>query len=149
MATKITDSLYLGDSFDAELLQFSNPLNITAVVNVALEADYPVDGITNIHVAMEDGVIPASSFEKVLAAIAENLQSGRVLVHCLFGASRSVVLVSLHLAITEGTSFDSALRRVKRLRDQTGDPAPESIDSAKLYLAKRNRKRKSNSGGSR
>src|ERR1700693_2871746 len=118
MATKVCDNLYLGDGLDAELLQFSNPLNITAVVNVALEKDETVAGITNIHIAMEDGSIPASSFDRALAAIVDNLNSGRVLVHCLFGASRSVVLVSLHLATTEGISVDLALTRIKKLRNQ-------------------------------
>jgi protein-tyrosine phosphatase len=150
MATKILDQLYLGDSLDAEMLQFSNPLNITAVVNVALESDDDISGITNIHVPMEDGNIQAKEFDKALREVADHIQSGRVLLHCLFGASRSVVVLALYLAVTEGTSFDSALKRIKKLRNQKGDPAPETVDSAKHYLEQRRRKlKKSKSGESR
>ena len=76
MATKINDNLYVGDALDAELVQFENPLAITAVVNVALVADTPVDGITNIQVPMEDGWIPAAAFDRALRAIGDHIQSG-------------------------------------------------------------------------
>jgi len=148
MATRITDNLFLGDALDAEMLQFENSLGIATVVNVAHEPDVQISEITNIHVPMNDGDVSAVTFDRALQAIADHIQSGRVLVHCLFGASRSVVVVSLYLAITEGVSFDAALKLVKRLRNQKGDPEPETMDSARFYLAKRNRKRKSKSGGS-
>jgi dual specificity phosphatase 12 len=149
MATKILDTLYLGDASDAELLTFTNPLNIGTVVNVSLGQGEPADGILNVHVPMEDGEISARSFNRALKAIEENLNAGRrVLVRCVMGISRSVVVVALHLAITDGTSFEASLDRVKKLRVEA-DPSPEAVDSAKQYLKQRNRKlKKSTSGGS-
>ena len=56
------------------------------------------------------------------------------------GASRSVAVVELHLATTEGISFDVALKRIKKLRGQKGDPAPETMDSARRYLRQHKRR---------
>ena len=138
MVTQIDEKLFLGDELDAKLLQSENPLNINAVVNVENDPDEPVDGINNVHVPMmDDGNVPAEAFEVALDAIDENLRSGPVLVHCAMGASRSVVVVALHLALTEDISFDTAMQRVKKLRVQA-DPAPETVDCGKRYLSQRN-----------
>jgi protein-tyrosine phosphatase len=118
-----------------------NPLCITAVVNVALEPDDPVEGIINLHVPMEDGVIPMMAFDRALTAIEEHIQSGRVLVHCVMGVSRSVTVVALHLAMTERLALIEALKLVKELRIQA-DPTPETVESAMRYLSQRYQRRK-------
>ena len=133
------EKLFLGDVLDAKLLRSENPLNIKAVVNVENDLDEPVDGVNNVHVPMmDDGTVPAKAFDAALSAIAENLRSGPVLVHCAMGASRSVVVVALHLALTEDISLETALQWVKKLRVQA-DPAPETVDCGKRYLGQRNR----------
>jgi protein-tyrosine phosphatase len=135
MITKIKENLYIGDALDAKLLQFQNPLNIKAMVNVSYDPDEPVDGVTDVHIPMMDnGKIPAKAFDVALAAIAEQLRFGPVLVHCALGASRSVVLVALHLVLTGGASFDIALERVKKLHVQA-NPSPETVNSGKRYLS--------------
>jgi protein-tyrosine phosphatase len=115
------------------MLHFHNQQCITAVVNVALEPDDPVEGIINLHVPMEDGLIPQVAFDRALRAIAEHIRSGRVLVHCVLGVSRSVTVVALHLATTEGLPLKEALSLVKELRVQA-DPASEVVSSAMRYM---------------
>jgi protein-tyrosine phosphatase len=138
MVTRIDERLFLGDGLDAKLLQSENPLNIKAVVNVENDPDEPVDGINNVHVPMmDDGSVPAEAFDVALNAVAEYLRSGPVLVHCTMGASRSVVVVALHLALTKEISLETALLRVKNLRVQA-DPASETVECGKRYLGQRN-----------
>jgi protein-tyrosine phosphatase len=145
MITKITEKLYLGDALDAKLLQVENPLKIKAIVNVSYDPDEPVDEIANVYVPMmDDGNIPPKAFDVALAAIAENLRSGPVLVHCSMGVSRSVVVVALHLALTSGASLNTeservnalyaALERVQNLRAQS-KPSPETVKSGVRYLS--------------
>jgi Dual specificity phosphatase, catalytic domain len=140
MATTINDQLFIGSAFDAGLLQFSNPLNIGAVVNVALEPDDPVEGIVNVHIPMDDGEISERTFDKALAAI----RGISNLTACWFtvaGTSRSAVVITLYLATTEGISLDAALFRLKKLRPKVS-PTPETLESAKRYLEQRKRKLK-------
>ena len=133
MATQVNDNLFIGDAQDAGMLQFANPLCIAAVVNVSLTPDDPAEGIPNIHVPMEDGMVPPMAFDLALKAIAEHIQSGRVLVHCVMGISRSVIIAALYVATTKGLSLREALSLVKSLRVQA-DPTPETVESAKRYL---------------
>jgi protein-tyrosine phosphatase len=134
MATKICEKLYLGDAIDAKLLKWQNPLNIEAVVNVSYDPDEAVDGIKNVHVPMMDnGKIPPKAFDVALTAIAENLRSGAVLVHCAMGVSRSVVVVGLYLALNDRVSLNAALERIKKLRVEA-NPAPGTVNSGKRYL---------------
>ena len=149
MATRMLERLYLGDALDADLLTVTNPLNIGTVVNVALEPDHSICGIFNVHIPMDDGEIPAAAFDRALRAIVEQTQAGLVLCHCVMGISRSVVVVALHLAITDGTSFAASLDRVKKLRVEA-DRSPEAANSAKQYLMQRTQKlKKPTSGGGR
>lgn len=145
MVTKITDNLYLGDALDAKLLRVENPLNIKTIVNVSHDPDESVDGIINIHVPMMDnGKIPPKAFDVALGAMAENLRSGPVLVHCSMGVSRSVVVVALHLALTGVASLNTelervnalytGLERVQNLRAQS-KPSPETVKSGIRYLS--------------
>jgi protein-tyrosine phosphatase len=134
MVTEIDEKLYLGNALDAKALQWDNPLNIRAVINVSYEPDEPVDGIKNVHVPMMDnGNIPAKAFDVALSAIAENLRSGPVLVHCAMGVSRSVVVVALYLALNSRISLNTALERVQQLHAQA-NPAPGTVDSGKRYF---------------
>jgi protein-tyrosine phosphatase len=135
VVTRIKEGLYLGDALDAKLLQSANPLNIKTVINVSYETDEAVNGIKNVHIPMMDnGRIPPKTLDDALAAIAEDLRSGPVLVHCAMGVSRSVVLVALHLALTSGASLEVALDRVKELHPKA-NPAPETVNSGKRYLS--------------
>jgi protein-tyrosine phosphatase len=89
----------------SEGTDLGNIEDITAVVNVALEPDDPIDGSESIHVPMEDG----EQFDRALAAISAHIESGRVLVHCVMGVSRSAVVVALFFATTEGITLDAAV----------------------------------------
>ena len=139
MPTRIATHLYPGDALDAELLSVANPENIEVNVNVASEADEPLDGIINIHVPMDDGEISAGSFDHAIQAISEQTQSGRVLVHCEMGISRAAVVVALFLAVNQGISLDDALTRIKKLRHQIR-PTSKALESAKRYLEQRSGK---------
>jgi protein-tyrosine phosphatase len=57
------------------------------------------------------------------------------------GTSRSAVVITLYLAITEGISLDAALFWLKKLRPMVS-PTPETLESAKQYLERRKRKLK-------
>ncbi len=133
--TKVNERLYVGGRDDVLQLAFDNSTGITAVVNVATEEDpLLLPDISCVHVAVDDGIeIPAAVFHIVLGAIREHVMSGKVLVHCVGGFSRSPLFVATHLAISEQVELDVVLERIRRVRSHI-DPSAKGISSAKNYL---------------
>jgi hypothetical protein len=53
--TKVWERLYVGDAHDAGHLSFSNPLGITAVVNVNEAPNHSMrDGIKHVHFPLDE-----------------------------------------------------------------------------------------------
>jgi protein-tyrosine phosphatase len=133
--TKVFERLYVGDAHDADRLSASNPLGITAVVNVSIETNQQRrDGIQYVHFPLDESErIPPRRFEQVMTAIGQLVRTGNVLVHCIAGSSRSPVIVALYMHVVGYKNFDDALSELRDLRSVVA-PSKLVIESANSYL---------------
>jgi len=136
--TKILERLYLGSASDADRLAVANPAGISAVINVSTEkSEHKGPGLAYLHFPVRDGAsIEPWIFEQVITAIAEQIRSGKVLVHCSAGMSRSPVMVAVYLRYAGHECFECALQTIAELRPLI-DPNPLLVLSAKRYLRMR------------
>lgn len=118
-ASKILPRLYLSDMYTATDPITLKRLGITHVVSVVeyMWHEYPAD-IAHHCVPIHDN--PASDieslFDAVIAWIKRAMDAGedsRVLVHCMWGMSRSASIVIAYLMATLGMSLDASLAHVK------------------------------------
>ena len=133
--TRILERLYLGCAGDADDLAVSNPLGITAVVNVETQPNRSKrDGIRYVHFPINESarVLPGT-FGPVMAALSQLIRTGKVLVHCEAGSSRAPVVTALYLHVVGYRAFDEALAEIKALRPVVS-PSKSIIASAKAYL---------------
>jgi protein-tyrosine phosphatase len=116
--TQIWERLFLGSFYDAERLGRANPLGIATVVSLSETAPCNTrPGITYIHFPIEDArEIPVGQFEAIIAAIAENIRRGKVLIHCGSGISRAPVLTAAYLHVVGYKDLDAALAEIAVLR---------------------------------
>jgi protein-tyrosine phosphatase len=133
--TKVFERLYLSDVHDADRLSVSNPLAITAVVNVSMETNqHRRDEIKYVHFPWDETEkIPTHRFEQVITAISQLVRTRNVLVHCIAGSSRSPVIVALYMHILGYKNFDDALSELRSLRPVVA-PSALVIERAKAYL---------------
>jgi len=133
--TKVFERLYVGDASDAEWLSASNPLGITAVVNVnETPNDSRRDGIKYVHIPLDETRrVPPPTFKQVMTAIGQLIRGGKVLVHCAAGSSRSPVVVALYMDVVGYENFDDALSELRGLRSVVS-PSKLVIEGAKAYL---------------
>jgi protein-tyrosine phosphatase len=133
--TKVFERLYVGDASDTEWLSDSNPLGITAVVNVNEARNHSRrDGIKYVHFPLDETRrVPPRVFEQVMTAIGQLIRVGKVLVHCAAGSSRSPVVVALYMDAVGYKNFDDALSELRELRPVVS-PSKLVIESAKAYL---------------
>lgn len=116
--SKITDRIYIGSSNDAQDKQMLSDKKITAILNVSLKSDNPVDGIEYVHLPLYDS--HGNSLRLILSVL-EALRyllekHQKVLVHCRYGIKRSPAIVALYL-YEYGNCFDyyeEALVHVRR-----------------------------------
>lgn len=136
MITKIFERLFLGDVDNANQLGASNPLGITSVVTLCSERPAPRrTGINYVRLPLRDGCpVPPEMLQVVEAAIREGVRTGKVLVHCVSGVSRSPVMVALYVHQVGYKDFDSALRWIQELRPVVY-PSPEVMESVRNYLS--------------
>jgi len=133
--TKVFERLYVGDALDADRLAVTNPLDITAVLNVSIEANQQRrEGIKYVHLPLNETerILP-HRFEKVTKAISQLVRAGNVLVHCAAGSSRSPVIVALYMHVVGYKNFDDSLSQLRGLRSVVA-PSKLVIESAKAYL---------------
>lgn len=135
--------LFLGGRRDAVRLGIDNSLKITILINLSLE-DFRqrLKGICHQHFPLPDHeVIPPPALEGPLAAIAHHIRSGRVLLCCDAGLSRSVALAALYLHVVGYTSYEDALRAIGLFREVDVSPAMKrSVESYIELLAKEEQK---------
>jgi atypical dual specificity phosphatase len=133
--TKVFERLYLGDANDAEWLSASNPLGITAVVNVNEAPNRSRrDGIKYVHFPLDETRrVQPRTLEQVMTAIGQLIRGGKVLVHCAAGSSRSPVVVALYMDVVGYRNFDDALSELKGLRSVVS-PSKLAVESAQAYL---------------
>jgi protein-tyrosine phosphatase len=135
VVTRVFERLYLGDAGDAERLAVSNPLGITAIVNVNSGRNRSKrDRIEYVHLAFDESerASPAK-FERALIAIAGLIRRGKVLVHCEIGSSRSPVVVALYMHVIGYKNFDDALAELHELRPVVA-PSDWMLECANAYL---------------
>eukprot|EP01134_Creolimax_fragrantissima_P001406 CFRG1406T1 len=117
--TEVLDYLYLGNKRNSADIDNLKNLGITHVLNVAKECTQPLEkslGLQYKNVPLLD-----STEEDILSILEETirfiddakLSSGKVLVHCVGGISRSVSVVLAYLVRTHGMTLDTAYAFMK------------------------------------
>ena len=118
--SKITDKVYIGDQRDAKRNR-----NRFTIFTVAIECTFKGD----YYVPIVDGLDRRNVGQLRKAVdILDQLTSmnGRVLVHCVGGASRSPIVVAGYL-MRRGMSIDKALTYIKHRREAV-DPNPDLVE---------------------
>lgn len=119
--SQVTDSLYLS-GIRAITLGAVRTLGITTIVNCSIDLpDLPIgaENVEYIRVRVDDSPLFDMSvyFDPVSDRIQEvSLQGGKVLVHCMAGASRSPTLCLAYLMKYHGMRLRDAFRYLKSRR---------------------------------
>jgi protein-tyrosine phosphatase len=133
--TQVWQRLFLGSLDDAERLGKANPLRINTVLS--LSENLPCSmrrEITYLHIPIEDEKkIPVGQFNAIIAAIAEHIRRGKVLVHCGGGVSRAPVMTAAYLQLVGYADFDTALAEIAELRPIVS-PSAILAASVKVHL---------------
>ncbi len=116
----ILDRLAIGDLSDAKNTTMLRECGITAIINVAKEAQYEPEMkfFDYYKVSIDDGqAMDFSHLSEAVEFIHSRIRHGRVLVHCLMGVSRSstIVLCYLHEC---GFSLREAMNLIKKKRPE-------------------------------
>ncbi|KAH7883468.1 protein-tyrosine phosphatase-like protein [Phlebopus sp. FC_14] len=117
-------SLYLGPCSTASSKPFLTTNSITHVLSVGATPAHEVEGVTYHRISLSDS--PSSSISKVCDSackiIDDALQSknntGKILVHCSAGISRSPMVVAAYLMKCRGMTLKAALKQIVEARPQ-------------------------------
>jgi len=136
----ILDRLAIGDLSDAKNEQILRDSGITAILNVAQEAnpEPDLDHFDYYKVNIDDGqAMDLSHIGDAVDFIHSRIRQGKVLVHCLMGVSRSstIVLCYLHEC---GFSLRNAMNLIKRKRPDA-QPHVALYNSVQEYYLKKDR----------
>lgn len=131
-------SLYLGPCSAASSKQFLTTNAITTVLSVGASPSGRLDGVTYHRVSLSDS--PSSSIANVCdaactiidAALNSRNGTGKILVHCSAGISRSPMVVAAYLMKRRHMSLKAALRQILQARPQVS-PNPGFLQQLK-YL---------------
>jgi atypical dual specificity phosphatase len=117
-------SLYLGPCSAASSKPFLTGNSITHVLSIGANPSAKVDGVTYYRLSLSDSV--SSSISKITAAaceiidgsIASKKGTGKILVHCSAGISRSPTVIATYLMKRKGMTLKAALGQIIRVRPQ-------------------------------
>ncbi|KAH3760508.1 dual specificity protein phosphatase 1 [Pelomyxa schiedti] len=120
----VIPGLYLGDQINAYDRQTLSRFNITHVLSVAVITNMEAhvrafpSGVVLDAMTLPDevGADITCYFHRAIDFIDQALQRGSVLVHCVWGMSRSPTIVIAYLMQRKGMSFWAALRYLKHVR---------------------------------
>jgi protein-tyrosine phosphatase len=134
--TQITDQIYIGTYHAAQMLDFTNRVGITHILNCTPDAHAGLKKFNVRQLNIMDGYeTPAESIRFALMTIASAIHNhGRILVHCHAGISRSVSIVCAHFMYA-GFSWDEAMDFVRSRRPQAF-PHPNIERSIKHFFGK-------------
>ena len=117
-------SLYLGPCSAASSQPFLTQNSITHVLSIGANPSTKVDGVTYHRLSLSDSVLSVISktidmaCEIIDRAIASKNGSGKILVHCSAGISRSPTVVTGYLMKRKGMDLKAALGQIVRVRPQ-------------------------------
>ncbi len=133
--SRLCSRLYLGGIKDAERLAADNSAGITVVISLCAEQIAPKNrDIKYVRIPVEDArPVTRSQFEAVMAAIAEHIRSGKILLHCGAGMSRSPIFAAAWIHRCGYLHIESALLEIAELRPSI-DPSPVLLKSVKEHL---------------
>ena len=135
MITRVWERLFLGSLKDAAQLAVDNPLGITAVVSLCShKVPHMARGVRYTCVPIPDSrPISARQFNAVMAAIAEGVRNGKLLIHCVGGVSRSPIMTAAWLHRCGCLNIVTALREIAGRRPSI-DPSPVLLRSVAAHL---------------
>ena len=119
-ASHIIDNIYLGSSYNASNKDFLYNYNVKSVVNVTSNIPnfYEPDGVDYFNISINDNGEETYSYDDLEASynyICSN-NTDNILVHCVFGRSRSVTIVLYYLIKKYNYTLEDALEYVKDKR---------------------------------
>lgn len=117
--SKILPNLYLGQATDANNKKLLDELGVTHILIVARELpEFQCQGYSYLKVPAQDNYTYdiAQHFDQMIAFIDEGRAKGAVLVHCMFGVSRSAAAVLAYLIRKKRFSFKRAFDFVNAKR---------------------------------
>ncbi|KAK7064650.1 protein-tyrosine phosphatase-like protein [Favolaschia claudopus] len=117
-------SIYLGPCSAASSAPLLTSNSITHVLSIGATPAKPVNGITYHRISLKDS--PSASLSKACdeacaiidAALSANNGTGKILVHCFAGISRSPSVIAGYLMRRKAMSLKVALGRIVRARPQ-------------------------------
>jgi protein-tyrosine phosphatase len=135
--TRVWERLYLGSLKDAARLAAENPFGITAVVSLCShKVPHKASGVRYTRVPIADSrPISAKQFDAVMAAIAEGVRNGKLLIHCVGGMSRSPIMTAAWLHRCGCLNIVAALLEIAERRS-TIDPSPVLLRSVAAHLCR-------------
>lgn len=120
--TKVTDRIYVGNSFNACNYYQLKKLGIKMIVNATYDIRnyYPEDFIY-VRIPIEDDNTESIckylkfAYNKIDNFINSN-EIGNILVHCMMGASRSVTIISYYIAVKQNKNIKTIIEDLKKIR---------------------------------
>ncbi|KAJ7118619.1 protein-tyrosine phosphatase-like protein [Mycena crocata] len=117
-------SIYLGPCSAASSKSFLTANSITHVLSIGATPKENIDGVVYHRISLTDS--PSSSILKVYdvactiidAALRSKNESGKILVHCSAGISRSPTIAVAYLMKCRGMSLKAALGQILKVRPQ-------------------------------
>ncbi|KLO13174.1 phosphatases II [Schizopora paradoxa] len=128
-ASLILPSLYIGPCSAASSKAFLYTNGVTHVLSVGATPTNPVENVVYQRISISDS--PSSSIIKVCdsacyiidAALSSHNGTGKILVHCSAGISRSPMVVAAYLMRRRGMSLREALSQIIQVRPQVSPNA--------------------------
>jgi len=135
--TKIWERLYLGSLDEAAELVAGNPFAITTVLSLCShKVPRKAQGISYTHLPIADSrPISARQFDAVMAAIAQGVRHGNLLIHCGGGISRSPIMTAAWLHRCGCLNLVAALMAIRERRPII-DPSLVLLRSVAVHLSR-------------
>lgn len=132
----IKDNIYLGDMASAcqlEKLKEDGITHILSIVNGAYP-EYPSDFTYNIiHINDDTWLSIDAHFDECIKFIEKSqLNNGKILIHCMYGISRSPVIIAAYLIKKYKMSTQNAINMIKN-KKQNVNPNEGFLNQLRKY----------------
>ena len=143
-ATKIDNTIYLGNAFNAADYNYIKNNGITAIVNASKEISNYFETNSDLQYFKLDDVkdINSSSikkyFDNFISFVKKiKAENGRILIHCFMGSSRSAILVVLCKVYFLGDKLEDSIIDITNKRERVNINIT-FVKELKEYLYKKN-----------